>query len=297
MALAALVPIPANAGRGSREELRVQARLLTALEEHLSGLPADRVSPFRRGQLQAMLAEMKRLTGERSLLRGDLQGIEGEIRRYSHQSDAYRDEYRQWVRLAAKGEEYAELVTVSGRRFEKVVIRRVTGVGLEIRHANGATRLRHDVLPPEFQERFRWDSSTARDVLEKEAEVAFQVARLRRIAAQTRALRARSDAAHEEGKPLESRLDSSGKIEPGSIDSLAPVQPRAIDSPARIIPHGLDSSTGIAPLKIRSFAGVRPRPLGPRAGIQPREIQSSAELSPGRLSRFGGIRSRPGRSR
>jgi hypothetical protein len=90
----------------------------------------------------------------------------------------YQSAYRQSARLQAIGERIPALVAANGKTYEEVEIRRVTDAGLDISHSGGPTRLRHDQLPAEFQDRFQWDETEAEVVFTREAEAERERARL-----------------------------------------------------------------------------------------------------------------------
>lgn len=307
MAALALVlgALPLAAAPKPKEELGAQARLIAALEAQLGELAVEPGTAFRFGELRAILAKMKELTGAESLLREDLRGIENEIRGYCGRNDAYREEYLRWVRLAAVGENHPELVTASGRRYVEVVVRRVTEVGLEIRHLDGSARLRHQVLPAEFQERFQWDPVAARASLEKEAALssragrrAWVEARRAEIAAQTRAERAASRAwraargGGEEPVPFESRLHSPDPIEPLQIDSPDPIEPLAVHSPDPIEPLTIDSPGPVEPGELHSPDPVQPLQVHSPGEVEPRKIHSPVSIRPLRLHSSDRVRLR-----
>jgi hypothetical protein len=219
-------------------ELRAQAELLEAFEAQLRELPAEGETLARFGELEGMLRKMKELTGQDLLLREDVRGIEREIRGYAGANYTYRPRYFKWVRMAAVGEMYPELITVSGKSYRDVVVRRVTDVGLEIHHAEGSARLRHATLPAEFQKRFQWDSRAAQIMLKREAELEWLATRLAAA------------------PPFVSRLDSSEPIVTTSLDSSAPIETRSLDSSGPIVTKSLDSPASIVPLKLHSSGKV-----------------------------------------
>ena len=71
-------------------------------------------------------------------------------------------------RESAKGEKHAALTTSRGRTYKKVVIKGVDEVGVKITHEYGTARIKFSELPEEFQARFGYDPSRAKDLLERE---------------------------------------------------------------------------------------------------------------------------------
>ena len=72
------------------------------------------------------------------------------------------------ARDAAKGEKHATLTTSKGRTYKKVVITGVDEVGVKITHEYGTARIKFPELPAEFQARFGYDPSMAKELLERE---------------------------------------------------------------------------------------------------------------------------------
>lgn len=82
--------------------------------------------------------------------------------------EKYKDQYRDAARRAAKDEELAKLETRTGQTYEKVVIREVTPVGMQIRHQGGFARIPFEELPAELQDRFQFDPAQKTAALAKE---------------------------------------------------------------------------------------------------------------------------------
>ncbi|MEO5913463.1 MAG: hypothetical protein ABIS50_04470 [Luteolibacter sp.] len=99
--------------------------------------------------------------------------------------DAYKDQYRAYVRGRAKGETLAKLETSSGGVYTNVSIRGVTAVGIEIRHDDGFKRIPFEELPEEMKTRFQFDREQKEQALASEinarAELEAAVAMTDRI--------------------------------------------------------------------------------------------------------------------
>ncbi|WP_345714445.1 hypothetical protein [Luteolibacter yonseiensis] len=80
--------------------------------------------------------------------------------------DAYKDEYRAYVRSKAKGTEMEQLVTQKGVVYKGVMIRDVTAIGIQIRHEEGQKRVDYEDLPADMQDYYQFDAA------QKEAEIA-----------------------------------------------------------------------------------------------------------------------------
>ena len=77
----------------------------------------------------------------------------------------YRDEYRASEWAAAEGEELGDITTVSGRKYEKVKIRKVDHLGIQIIDTTGPKAIASEELPPELQDRFQFDEEIKRKVV------------------------------------------------------------------------------------------------------------------------------------
>lgn len=82
----------------------------------------------------------------------------------------YRDEYRASEWAAAEGEELGDITTVSGRKYEKVRIRKVDHKGIQITDITGPKAIASEELPPELQDRFQFDEKIKQAVVKKENE-------------------------------------------------------------------------------------------------------------------------------
>ena len=71
--------------------------------------------------------------------------------------EAYKDQYRAYVRGKAKGESMYVLETLGGDIYRSVNIREVTAVGIQIRHDDGHKRIPFEDLPEAMKERFQFD--------------------------------------------------------------------------------------------------------------------------------------------
>ena len=71
--------------------------------------------------------------------------------------EEYKDAYRASEWAAAEGEALGELKTLSGRSFNKVVITKVSHIGLEFTDETGKRRIDGSDLPRALQDRFQFD--------------------------------------------------------------------------------------------------------------------------------------------
>jgi chromosome segregation ATPase len=71
--------------------------------------------------------------------------------------EAYKNEYRAFVRGKAKGETMDQLVTLSGAVYKNVNIREVSAIGIQIRHDEGQKRIAFEELPEAMKDHFQFD--------------------------------------------------------------------------------------------------------------------------------------------
>lgn len=94
--------------------------------------------------------------------------IKGEMVQEVEKLEEYKKQYRIAERERAVGEEYDNLTTKEGEGFEQVSIRRVSALGMEIRHKNGFKRIAYQNLPDEMQDRFQFSEDDAKSLASRE---------------------------------------------------------------------------------------------------------------------------------
>lgn len=165
-----------------RDALKAQSELVERLSEHFESLEPVEGTETRFAELRVDLQAIQAAMTEGELETKKLAAVEREIRSHSEGMEGYRQEYVRWVRLVAEGERYPELRLRHGMVYREVVIRRVTGVGLEVRHSSGTARLRHGDLSEEWQDRFLWTGEEAQRSLAEEARADRKMEILQRYA-------------------------------------------------------------------------------------------------------------------
>lgn len=164
------------------DTLKAQSELVESLSQHFETLEPVEGIETRFAELRADLQAIRASATEGELETKKLAAVEREIRSHSEGMEGYRQEYVRWVRLVAEGERYPELRLRHGMVYREVVIRRVTGVGLEVRHSSGTARLRHRDLGEGWQERFLWTGEEAQRSLAEEARADRKMEILQRYA-------------------------------------------------------------------------------------------------------------------
>ena len=120
------------------------------------------------------LRELGRENGDRGAMIESLnQGISkysDEIAAKMETFEAYKNEYRAFVRGNAKDQKMDQLETSGGNVYKNVAIREVTAVGMQIRHDGGFRRIPFEELPEEIRDFYQFDPDQKAAELAKELE-------------------------------------------------------------------------------------------------------------------------------
>jgi chromosome segregation ATPase len=81
----------------------------------------------------------------------------------------YKNEYRAYARSKAKGETIAKLETLTGVVYNDVIIREVTAIGIQIRHADGQKRIPFEDLPEAMKDHFQFDPKQKEQAVAEES--------------------------------------------------------------------------------------------------------------------------------
>ena len=119
-------------------------------------------------KIETALAEESELALDWDAQVGTSMDLANQVDDIASKYEAFRSQYIAKTRSEAVGESHDTLESLSGSAFEKVVITRVTDVGIEFKHRNGRARLRCSDLPTEMQDRFQWDAEEARRITAQE---------------------------------------------------------------------------------------------------------------------------------
>ena len=214
--------LPASSSSGEKE-LIAQSEFVKALSQHFESLEPVEGIETRFAELRADLDTVLASATQGRLETEKLGTLEREIRMHSDRAEDYRREYVRWVWLAAKGERHPELRMRHGMTYREVVIRRVTEVGLEIRHSSGTARLHHGDLPDEWQERFRWDEKEAQQSLaaEERADRAMEILQRYAVERGVDPVVAREEALT---RLALAKLESSAPIVPAKLEPSEPLK-------------------------------------------------------------------------
>jgi len=132
-------------------ELR-KAPALVTVEKELKG--TKRENQFREGMLGS--------------LKQGIAAANNSIAAKTKEFEAYKDEYRTFARSKAKGQTIERLETRTGIVYEKVTIRQVTPIGIQILYDGGQKRINFEDLPPAMQDHYQFDPKQKAAAVAKE---------------------------------------------------------------------------------------------------------------------------------
>jgi hypothetical protein len=154
------------------EWLRLEAeRVKLAHQVELMNLRLAKVEN-RDGEWAQRSAGLDQDVALRALLEEKVGTLKSEVAERIVQVERERSELLQALRLESAGRSFDQLAGARGRTFEKVVITRVTDVGIEFRHATGSARLAAAELTSTQQGMFGIDPGIAGEALQQEKAVA-----------------------------------------------------------------------------------------------------------------------------
>jgi hypothetical protein len=145
-------------------------------------------------EMTKLARESATLTDRISALGREVESSKNDLLLRKTAFEAYKDQYRAYVRGKAKGETMETLETASGTVYRNVNIREVTAVGIQIRHDDGQKRIPFEDLSEAMKEQFQFDpqqkvaaiAKEENDRSEHEAAVASaDLVTRQKIAAQT----------------------------------------------------------------------------------------------------------------
>lgn len=107
-------------------------------------------------------------TGRAESTRAGIADIKAKITATDEEFVKYKDLYREFSRLGAKGENLGNLTTKKGVTHEEVTVREVDAVGMAIKSKTGYFRIPYEELPDTLQDRFQFDPAQRDAKLAKE---------------------------------------------------------------------------------------------------------------------------------
>jgi hypothetical protein len=145
---------------------------LISLRDERSRLLADLTPKQQAGSLasEAILGELETLRRRYTSLEMTEKQLRGAVGKLEEDFLDYREAYRRKIWAGAIGEQLGNFVLRDGREYRQATITRVTGVGLEIRHADGIARIQAPDLDLKMQDRFQWSDEVRQQILKNELE-------------------------------------------------------------------------------------------------------------------------------
>ena len=114
-----------------------------ALQKIASDLSADQI-------------KSKLLTDRVKQRQSEVESLTAEIEESISVWEDYKNEYRAFARAEAEGEKMPELKALDGKVYKDVELRKITAIGIEIRHKGGFKRIPFADLPMEMQDEFQF---------------------------------------------------------------------------------------------------------------------------------------------
>lgn len=102
--------------------------------------------------------------------KGKIKSIGTEIETAKEEWEDYKNSYRDHVRTKAEGTTLPEIKATDGMVYVDVEIRKVSAIGMDIRHRDGFKRISFEELPVELQDYYQFDKDQMLAEAEREAK-------------------------------------------------------------------------------------------------------------------------------
>jgi hypothetical protein len=109
----------------------------------------------KQSTIQLKLAEIERV-------KVTVEEDQGKLTKLEQQVVDYKKQYQLSERARAVGEKFDTMLTKDGVSYEQVSIRKISALGMEIRHKNGFKRISYQNLPDVLQDRFQFTEDGAK---------------------------------------------------------------------------------------------------------------------------------------
>lgn len=160
------------------QTLGSQQDQITHLEDMVAELEDTAVQSKEYAKLQHEVSSLRRMISNKQEivrgLEGEVAGAREALSRTQQEWEGYKNDYRAAERAKAVGMKIAELVTLDGKVFKNVTVRKLDNLSMRIMHDSGSTSIAWDQLPLDLQDRFQFDA--------KQAEEAAKIAAARKAA-------------------------------------------------------------------------------------------------------------------
>lgn len=164
-----------------RDPSRSIESIIASQEKEIVGLQdrivADESRIAEEPRIKEQRLELSKLTRENRYRADEIKALEeraelgrGQVAQKLAEFDAYKNEYRAYIRAKSKGMELPTLTTMSGVVYDGVKIREITPIGIQILHQDGQKRLPYEELPAAMQDLFQFDAAQKQLALQQELE-------------------------------------------------------------------------------------------------------------------------------
>lgn len=154
--------------RDADKRIASQTAMIADGEKILASIPALKRTSSELLEAGARRDFLRARIGQRN---SEVRELETGIQGLHEEFSDYKNRYRAFVRNEATGTKMEELKTLSGETFSDVEIRKVTAVGLEIRHRHGHKRIGFADLDEEMQDHYQFNEEQKLAELQREAKV------------------------------------------------------------------------------------------------------------------------------
>lgn len=113
----------------------------------------------------------KSLVTRISAAKEQIKAVEAEMKVAGEEWEDYKNKYRAFVRNKAEGTSLPELRVSDGTVYVDVDIRKVSAIGMDIRHRDGFKRIGFEELPADLQDYYQFDKNQMLAEAEREAEI------------------------------------------------------------------------------------------------------------------------------
>lgn len=139
---------------------------LVSLEKKLASIPQLKETS---AHLASTVSVNQSLAPQIANFEARISEIHSQNERFLIEVEDYKNEYRAAVRAGASGSKLETLKSADGRVYSDVEIRKVTAIGIEIRHKDGFKRINFAELPLEMQDYYQFDKNQMAAEREREA--------------------------------------------------------------------------------------------------------------------------------
>ncbi len=159
-------PTLAGAIKENEKTLAEQESNVSAAEARLASIPLLKKIAEETKTMESINSSLEsQVAGRKAVVAATAAALAESRQTFSD----YKDQYREFVRNSDQNRQIEELVTRDGTVYKNVEIRKVTAVGIEIRHADGIKRIVYEELPDEMKDYYQFDEDQKLAAIQREA--------------------------------------------------------------------------------------------------------------------------------